>query len=116
MKSTILVTAALLAAANLSAQTTVLKSKTIENGGTGSYKAIAVKESGLPDFVIYRPENLQNAVAKEGALPIVVYANGGCMNTSIHAENFLNEIASHGYVVVAIGEMQDKKFDREEHQ
>ena len=91
-----------------------LKTKVIDNGGSGQLKAIAVKEAGLPDFVIYRPENLQLARARCGTLPLLVFGNGGCADSSIGYERMLTEIASHGYVVVAIGELQEKRGDRKE--
>jgi len=84
----------------------ITKEKIIDKGGSGPYNAIAVSEKTLPDFVVYRPKNLKHVVNKEGKLPVVVWANGGCMNSSIHVERFLTEVASHGYVIVAIGELQ----------
>ena len=81
--------------------------KVVEYGGSGPYKSIAVREKSLPDFVTYRPVNMANAVSRnKGKLPVLVFANGGCMDTSIGYENMLTDIASYGYVVVAIGEMQ----------
>ena len=92
----------------------IIKQKIVDNGGSGVFKAIAVKEKGLPDFVIYRPKDFLHTHARQGALPILMFGNGGCADTSIGYERMLTEIASHGYVVVAIGEMQDKRFDRPE--
>ena len=91
-----------------------LKTKVIDDGGTGMFKAIAVKEKSMPDFVIYRPKDLLHAHARRGALPVLLFGNGGCADTSIGYERMLTEVASHGYVVVAIGEMQDKRSDRVE--
>lgn len=88
--------------------------KVIDGGGSGQYRAVALKEKSLDDFVVYRPLNIKNAVRREGKLPILLFANGGCMDTSVGYENMLTEIASHGYVVVAIGEMQVYQFDRKE--
>lgn len=85
-----------------------------DGGGSGQYKAVALKEKSLTDFVVYRPLNMANAVRREGKLPILLFANGGCMDTSVGYERMLTEIASHGYVVVAIGEMQVFQFDRKE--
>ncbi|MFD2999964.1 hypothetical protein ACFS7Z_06305 [Pontibacter toksunensis] len=82
------------------------KAKIIDNGGSGFYKAVAVSEKSLPDFVVYRPENIRKAVKKEGKLPVIVFANGGCANSSINHERVLSEIASQGYVVIAIGALQ----------
>ncbi len=92
----------------------VLKQKTVDGGGSGPYKTIAVQESGLPDFVVYRPNNLAQASANEGPLPIVVFGNGGCSDTSLGYERMLTEVASHGYVVVAIGELMMAWGDRQE--
>lgn len=85
-----------------------------DGGGSGPYKAVALKEKSLPDFVVYRPLHIKNAVSREGKLPVLLFANGGCMDTSVGYERMLTEIASHGYVVVAIGEMQVYQFDRKE--
>lgn len=88
--------------------------KVPDGGGKGPYRAVALKEKSLPDFVVYRPLDIQKAVEKEGKLPIFLFANGGCMDTSVGYERMLTQIASHGYVVVAIGEMQVFQFDRPE--
>lgn len=84
----------------------IVKQKVIDDGGSGSYKAIAVTEKTLPDFVVYRPKNIKEAIKEEGQLPIIIWANGGCMNSSIHHEKLLTEVASHGYIIVAIGTLQ----------
>ncbi|MDD3431191.1 MAG: alpha/beta hydrolase [Bacteroidales bacterium] len=84
----------------------VIKTKVIDNGSSGNYKSVAVTEESLPDFVIYRPKNINEAVEKESKLPILVWANGGCMNSSIHHERLLSEVASHGYIIIAIGKLQ----------
>ncbi len=91
----------------------VVRQKEIENGGTGRYRAIIVSEQSLPDFTIYRPRNIQYAARREGALPILIWCNGACSGSSIGYERMLNEIASHGYVVVGIGsfEMVDSERD-----
>ncbi|MCR4994014.1 MAG: alpha/beta hydrolase [Bacteroidales bacterium] len=86
---------------------TVEQMKVPDFGGSGPYKAIAVREKTLTDFVVYHPVNMQMTVARErGPLPVLIFANGGCMDTSIGYENMLTDVASYGYVVVAIGELQ----------
>ncbi len=74
--------------------------KVIEYGGSGPNKAIAVREKSLTDFVVYHPLEMREK------MPVLVFCNGGCMDTSIGYENMLNDIASYGYIVVAIGELQ----------
>lgn len=92
--------------------------KVPDYGGSGRHKAVAVREKSLPDFVVYRPMNIDAAMTvgrpgmfatgqpKKEKLPVLVFCNGGCMDTSIGYENMLTDIASYGYVVVAIGELQ----------
>lgn len=89
-----------------------LKTRVIDDGGTGQFKAIAVKEQGMEDFVIYRPKDMLYAHARCGALPVLLFGNGGCSDTSIGYERMLSEVASHGYIVVAIGEMRDRLNER----
>src|SRR5208337_3319256 len=36
-------------------------------------------------------------------LPVLLWANGECRNTSVEFTRFLGELASHGYLVIAIG-------------
>jgi dienelactone hydrolase len=89
---------------NVLAQVEIVK--IIDEGGSGTFKALAKSEVSIPDFVVYRPEDIKSAVKKEGKLPVIVWANGGCMNSSIHHERLLTEVASHGYVIIAIGKLQ----------
>ncbi|MFL1012284.1 alpha/beta hydrolase family protein [Flavisericum labens] len=105
MKTFFLIAQTLLFTLNISYAQAV-KTKIIDNGSSGNYKAIAITEKSLPDFVVYRPKNINEAVKKEGKLPILVWANGGCMNSSIHHERLLSEVASHGYIIIAIGKLQ----------
>lgn len=89
-----------------------LKEKIIDNGGSGPYKAEAREEKTFPDAVVYKPVDLEAAALKEGPLPVLIFANGGCNDTSLPHERMLNEIASRGYVVIALGSMQFRIDDR----
>jgi dienelactone hydrolase len=70
--------------------------------GTGAHPAILEGDPSLPTHAIYRPENLA-PFGKNLKLPLVVWANGACYNYSTHYAPFLTEIASHGFLVIAIG-------------
>ena len=74
---------------------------TIGDGGTGPYKAVLWGEPTLPTHAIYRPRDLR-PFGGQNLLPIVAFGNGGCRNTSGEFRNFLSEIASQGFLVVAI--------------
>lgn len=89
--------------------------KVVEDGGTGPWKSCAVSEESLPGFTVYRPQDLRAAVGAEGKLPVLLFANGGCMDSNAGYEKMLGELASHGYFIVAIGEIQRQQFDRAEH-
>jgi dienelactone hydrolase len=75
---------------------------TIGDGGTGPYKAILWGEPSLPTHAIYRPRDL-GPFGPQNLLPIVAFGNGGCRNTSGEFRNMLSELASQGFLVVAIG-------------
>lgn len=99
-------TISMLLAAALPGHAQVVASKQVDGGGSGPFKAIAATEATLPDFVVYRPADLAAAHAAAGALPVMVWGNGGCHDTSLNHERVLTEIASHGYVVIAIGALE----------
>ena len=79
--------------------------RTIEDGGTGPYKAIAVSNSSISTHTIYRPKDL-SAFGDREKLPMLAWGNGGCANSNSGHQNYLSEIASHGYLIVAIGPNQ----------
>ena len=88
--------------------------KHIDNGGSGAFKSVAVSEETLPGFVVYRPQDLYWAATREKALPILIWGNGACVDTSIDYERMLIELASKGYMVVAVGDIQFEKKDRKD--
>ncbi len=78
------------------------KSRIVEEGGTGAYKAIMKEELSLPEHTVFVPQDL-SAFNKKNPLPVLVWGNGACANSPHEHINFLNEIASHGYLVLATG-------------
>ncbi|MBQ1693028.1 MAG: alpha/beta hydrolase [Bacteroidales bacterium] len=78
------------------------KSEVVEDGGTGPYKAIMVEEPSLEAHTILRPTDLTPFNANN-PLPVLVWGNGACTNSPWEHVNFLSEIASHGFIVVATG-------------
>lgn len=99
-----LLMSAMIVAASVGAMNAQTSQKQIvEEGGTGPYKSEVVGDASCPAFTIYRPQNLNNLVAKQGALPVIVYANGACFNNNVEMRLLLSEVASYGYVIAAIG-------------
>jgi uncharacterized protein len=69
--------------------------------GSGHYPAIMESDKSLPTHTIYRPARLDTLRGRK--LPVIVWANGACVNIGNRFRYFLSEIASHGYLAIAIG-------------
>ncbi|MDY7089938.1 MAG: cellulose binding domain-containing protein [Actinomycetota bacterium] len=67
-------------------------------GGSGPYPADYETSGGLPNHTIYRPQNLPST-----PMPLFVWGNGGCSANGLSQQNFLREIASHGFLAIANG-------------
>ena len=76
----------------------------LEDGGTGDFKAVMFEDSSLQAHTIFCPKDL-SPFSKDNPLPVLVWGNGACYNSPHEHILFLNEIASHGYLVVATGYM-----------
>ncbi len=83
----------------------------IEDGGTGPHEAVMVSESSLPEYTIFRPKDL-SVIGNANKLPIITWGNGGCANSPSGHLNFLSEVASHGFLIVAIGPMPQEREGR----
>lgn len=81
-----------------------VSSRVIEDGGTGTYPAIMVADASLPTHTLFRPNDI-TAFGKNNKLSIIAWGNGGCFNSPWEHVNFLSEVASHGFLVIAIGMM-----------
>jgi hypothetical protein len=91
----------------LSAQannTGLTDSRVIEDGGSGPYKTLMTAEKTLPTHTVFRPDDL-NAFGRKNKLPVIAWGNGACANSPWEHVNFLSEVASHGFLVIAIGPM-----------
>ena len=78
------------------------KSRIVEEGGTGPYKAIMKEEANLKAHTVFVPQDLSK-FNKKNSLPVLVWGNGACSNSPFEHYKFLNEIASYGFIVVATG-------------
>ena len=99
MKKNLLLISMMCLSLNMTAQ---LKSRVIEDGGTGPYKIVMTEAEGLPEHTVFVPQDLSVFNAQH-PLPVLVWGNGACANSPFEHINFLNEIASHGYLVLATG-------------
>jgi hypothetical protein len=60
------------------------------------------EEPSLPAHTVFVPQDLSK-FDQQHPLPVLVWGNGACTNSPWEHFKFLNEIASHGYIVVATG-------------
>ena len=70
-----------------------VQKQVVEEGGTGPFKSEVVGDASCPGFTVYRPQNLKDVVARQGALPVIVYANGACFNNNVEMRLLLSEAA-----------------------
>ncbi len=82
----------------------ILAQVTVEDGGTGAFKAIMYTDSSLSTHTIFRPNDL-SVFSRENKLPVIAWGNGACANSPAGHVNFLSEVASHGFLVIALGPM-----------
>jgi len=68
-------------------------------GGSGPYKSKFKALEGLPRHTVYRPTSLPEGVT----MPVIVWGNGACAGNGAWFSKFLNEIASHGFFIIANG-------------
>src|SRR5690606_2759449 len=69
-----------------------------EPSGSGPFPATAESRAELPGHTVYRPVDWPSE-----PLPLFVWGNGGCSNNGLAHAAYLRQIASQGYVVVALG-------------
>jgi dipeptidyl aminopeptidase/acylaminoacyl peptidase len=67
--------------------------------GSGPYPAAYFSDNTLPNHTIYAPKS----PPKDIKLPVVIWGNGGCGSSGVSFQNFLREVASHGFVTIANG-------------
>jgi hypothetical protein len=78
------------------------KSRIVEEGGQGPFKAIMKEEPTLAEHTVFVPQDLSK-FNEQNPLPVLVWGNGACTNSPWEHYKFLNEIASHGFIVLATG-------------
>jgi hypothetical protein len=71
-----------------------------DSGGSGPFKANYTEDASLPGHTIYAPKVPPPQSEK---MPVIVWGNGFCMAVGTMFYNFLNELASYGFLIVANG-------------
>jgi hypothetical protein len=73
-----------------------------DTAGNGAYPATYAMAPGGMEDVVYQPKDLSLV---KGKLGVYIWGNGGCGYDATSARFHLIEIASHGYVAIAPGEI-----------
>ncbi len=76
--------------------------------GSGPERATTYSDKALPTHTIYRPADLK------GRYPVVLWGNGSCVDSNFGYREFLAQIASHGFIVLAIGPYRDSPAPRQQ--
>ena len=79
-----------------------VQSKVVEDGGNGPYKALMYEAPDFEAHTVFAPQD-RSKFNKKNPLPVLVWGNGACANSPWEHFKFLNEIASHGFLVIATG-------------
>jgi hypothetical protein len=65
---------------------------------TGQFTVVVESDPGIADHTVYRPDPI--GTMKH---PIVAWGNGGCSKDSTGFAEFLSELTSHGFLIIADG-------------
>lgn len=71
----------------------------VQNGGSGPYTAGYSTADALPRHTLYYPKEVPEGLT----LPILIWGEGACAADGLQFLEFLNEIASHGFFILASG-------------
>jgi predicted alpha/beta-hydrolase family hydrolase len=74
---------------------------------SGAYEVASEGAFGSPGIFLFRPADL-GAFPVNDTLPVLVWGNGGCAVDSTRYSGFLSTIASHGFLVLATAEVEQK--------
>ncbi len=77
---------------------------TPDTPGTGAFPALKEELASLPDHVVYRPADLGKL--RSTKLGLYLFGNGGCSSDGASSRMHMLEIASHGYLAIALGRIR----------
>jgi len=72
--------------------------------GSGKYPAAYKQDAAFKGYTIYAPKTPPT----DEKLPVLLWGNGMCSDQGLGFRNFLTEIASHGYFIIANGDPEGK--------
>ena len=67
--------------------------------GTGPFPSMAASVNAMPENTLFLPQKMPDE-----KLPIILWGNGGCKKNALAYGEFLRELASYGYFIIAAGE------------
>jgi len=72
--------------------------------GTGPLPAVAQSVDALPGHTLFTPVKLP-----KDPLPLFIWGNGACRDNGLAHGAFLRQVASQGYVVIALGKPREER-------
>ena len=73
-----------------------LKSRIIEDGGTGPYKVVMTEVAGLAEHTVFTPQDLSTFGGGK-LLPVLVWGNGACSNSPWEQRDSFERFHCVGY-------------------
>ncbi|KAG4439957.1 hypothetical protein IFR05_004583 [Cadophora sp. M221] len=90
---------------SISCSSSLVTERQSSGGGTGPYAPAAyTTDTTLSDHALFAPKTVPANVK----LPVLVWGQGGCAADSLAVEPFLNQLASHGVLIIASGTPKGK--------
>lgn len=74
--------------------------------GSGPVKAVAESVADLPTATLYHQQG------QRGAQPLLLWGNGGCRDNGLRYAQFLREVASQGFFIIAAGHPRYERPER----
>lgn len=72
--------------------------------GTGPLPAVAESVVDLPGHTLFHPAKLPSE-----RMPVFIWGNGACRDNGLQHGAYLRQIASHGYLVIALGRAREER-------
>lgn len=78
--------------------------------GENDYRGFLIDDLSMPGYTIYRPDNIDEFVAKNGKLKPFIFGNGACSHNSADYIPLFSRLVKEGYIVMAVGSADESSI------
>lgn len=78
--------------------------------GENDYRGFLIDDLSMPGYTIYRPDNIDEFVAKNGKLKPFIFGNGACSHNSAVYIPLFSRLVKEGYIVMAVGSADESSI------